>query len=329
MSASLIIIDRTSGVPLIGSIAFGIVDRGSSLIQVRPSTACNMKCTFCSTSANDFSLHPVNYVVDPDYLLDWVREVAKVKGKLHVNIDSVGEPTAYQHLEYFIREARKISGVYFVSMQTNGTLLTKEKLESLEKAGLNRIHLSIHSLDSELSKRLFGNEQYSLKNILHAIHLIKGTSIELLLTPVWLPKVNDQDIIELIRFAKEQDLRIAIQKYEEYTHSRKEKQAKRVNFFHFYKQLKAWEKEFGVRLVYNAESLQVYRAPSLPTVLDVRDRVSVVVQAQGWMPGQMLASVRNRCVTVVNCLAQAGDRINIRILENKHNIYLAEMVKNL
>ncbi len=320
-----ILIDRASGIPLVGSIAFGILDRGSSLIQVRPSTACNMKCTFCSTSANDFSLHPVNYVVEPDYLLEWTKEIAAFKGKLHVNIDSAGEPSAYPHLEYFIENVKKLPEVYFISMQSNGTLLTEKKIKALEKAGLNRINLSLHTLDAAKGKRLFGSEHYNLDNALKAIEILKKTSVEVLLAPVWLPNVNDNDIVELIKFAKEEGLGIAIQKYEVYKHSRRDPEAKKVNFYRFYKQLKEWEREFDMRLVYHADDLQVQPAPRLPEVMHAREKVQAVVKAPGWMPNQMICSAKNRSITVINCCAKIGDKLNIRILESNNNIYLAEV----
>lgn len=329
MNSNFITIDRASGIPLVGSLAFGIIDRGSSLIQVRPSSACNMKCTFCSTSANDLVLHPVNYTIDPDYLVAWVKEIATFKRKLHVNIDSVGEPMAYQHLLDLIHKLALLPEVYFISMQTNGTLLNEETIGALEKAGLRRIHLSLHSLDEHLSRKLFGNEHYSLPKVLHAVELLQSSKIEVLLAPVWLPKVNDKDIIALIQFAKKRSLRIAIQKYEVYRYSRKEKDARKTNFFYFYQQLTRWEREFGIHLVYHAKDLEVYPAPRLPEVFRVGEIVRGIVTAPGWMTGQMLCAAKNRSITVVHCNSRVGDRITVRVLATNHNIYLAEMVKNV
>ncbi len=42
-------------------------------------------------------------------------------------------------------------------------------------------------------------------------------------------------------------------------------------------------------------------------------------------PGQMLGVGKNRVVTINNCRAKPDDRVNVKILENKNNIYLAEM----
>ena len=322
-------INRESQIPLIGHIAFGLVIRpNSNVIQVRGTTICNMNCPFCSTDGGPFSTsHQTHYLVEPHYMLDWIKEVIKIKGPVHVNIDSVGEPTTYPHLVELITLLKDEEGVTFVSMQSNGTLLTDKLINELEKAGLNRIHLSVHSLDQVKSKTLFGNKAYEILNIRRAIDALKKSKIEVLLAPVWLPNVNDKDIVDLIRFAKENSLRIAMQKYEEYKYSRKMKEVKKTNYFKFYKQLKEWEKEFDIQLVFKATDLDTIRANNIPTVFDINEKINATIIAPGWMKGQMIASSRNRCITVGKCDRQIGDKVNIKITENKSNIYLAEMAQ--
>ena len=69
----LVKIDQSSGIPLLGVLPFGIIDRGTNLLQIRPTSICNLKCPFCSTSANDLNIHPNNYIVNSDYLVSWVK----------------------------------------------------------------------------------------------------------------------------------------------------------------------------------------------------------------------------------------------------------------
>ncbi|MBS3144539.1 radical SAM protein [Candidatus Woesearchaeota archaeon] len=325
----LVKINQESGIPLIGHIAFGIVVRpNSNLIQVRATTICNMNCIFCSTDAGPYSKsHQNHYVVDPYYLTEWIKEIVALKGETHINIDSVGEPTAYQELETLITEIRKIPQISFISMQTNGTLLTKEKILALEKAGLNRIHLSVHSFSPILSKELFGSDKYDIPTIEEIIKVIKKTKIELMFTPVWLPGINDEDIKIIIQRGKELNIPIAIQKYEEYKYSRKVKKIKKENYYKFYKQLREWEKEFTIKLIYKAEDLNVTRATNLPLVFKIGERINADIKAPGWMEGQMIAVAKKRCITVVKCDRKVGDKVNIKIIENKSNIYLAEMTR--
>ena len=175
----LIKIDRNSGIPLIGIIQVGVIDRGSSLLQVRASTACNMKCTFCSTSANSYDIHPYNYEVELDYLMDWIKEVIRLKNNEvnQINIDSVGEPSAYKDIVGLVRECKKLPGIELITMQSNGTLLTPQLIKDLEEAGLDRINLSVHSLNVDQSKELFGSKIYNLTKILENAKLVNKSKI--------------------------------------------------------------------------------------------------------------------------------------------------------
>src|SRR3989344_2376888 len=93
----LINVTKSSGIPLIGCIAFGIIDRGTNLLQVRCTTLCNMNCSFCSTCAGPYSkFHKTNFIVDIDYLVEELEKVAKFKGDgLIIFLDSVGEPMSH------------------------------------------------------------------------------------------------------------------------------------------------------------------------------------------------------------------------------------------
>ena len=325
----VVTVTKETGIPLIGHLAFGIVARGgSNLIQVRPTTICNISCPFCSTDGGPFSTtHKTHFIVEPSYLVHAIKELIPIKKTLHVNIDSVGEPPTYPHLVKFITELSKIPEIKFISMQTNGTLLTKEKIKELEQAGLKRMNLSIHAMSDELAKKLAGANIYDINHIKDVARWVKESKIELLLAPVYLPGVNDKDLPEIIKFAKELNCKIAIQKYEEYKYSRKIKETKKQNFYMFYQQLKKWEKEFGIRLVYNGPSLNVERAPSINQPLRAGERANVKILAEGWMKDQKITAYKNRCITISKCNAAVNDKVNIKITDTKNNICLAEPVK--
>ncbi len=307
---------------------FGLIDRGSNLIQVRPTTVCNMNCPFCSTDGGALSsTKKTNYFIEPHYLLTWIKEIIKLKGNnIHINIDSVGEPTAYPNLVEVITELKKLPEITFISMQTNGTLLTKEKIDALEQAGLNRIHLSVHSLDSHLAKELFGHKDYNILSITELAEYITKSKIELLLAPVWLPKVNDAEIEKVIQFAKKLNCKIGIQKYESYKYGRQMEGAEFINYYKFYKQLREWQKKYDIKLVYRAEDLNVARSKKIPLLFEVGDKLQAIIKAHGWYQDQMIAAAKNRAITINNCHKNLNDKVNLKIIENKNSIYLAEMI---
>lgn len=321
----IIHITRESGIPLIGAIPFGIIDRGSNLLQIRPSSYCNMNCTFCSTASNS-EIHPINYEVEPNYLIDWLKEIIKLKecNEIEANIDSVGEPTSYPYLIELIEKIKEIKEVKFISMQTNGTLLTKELINNLEKAGLNRINISLHTLDEEQSKYLFGNQTYNLNKVLEALKLIKQTKIELNLVPVWLPRLNDEEIIKLIRLAKELNCKIGIQKYEITKYSRKEKKAKATTWFKFFRHLKELEKQENYKLIQAPKDFNIKRIKKIPLFFQKGDTINAVIVCQGWLKDQMIASSNNRAITILDCNKNIGDKIRVKILDTQDSIYIAK-----
>lgn len=323
----LVKIIEGSGIPLIGTIMFGIIDRGTNLLQIRPTTVCPLNCPFCSTDSGRFSkTRQADYEVDLEYLLKWVKEAVDFKKtKIEANIDSVGEPMSYPKIIELIQKLSKIKGIYRVSMQTDGLLLSKEKIDKINKAELYRLNLSVHSLDDRKAKILTGTESYDINKIKElAEYITKNTGIELLLAPVWIPNINDKDIEEIIEFAKSIGARLGIQKYEVYKYSRKMKKAKHDNWWRFYKKLGELEKKHNMHLKISKKDFNVLPAERIPTKLEIGEKVNAKIVAPGWINNQMLAVANNRCITINNCNAEIGSTINIRIIENKNNIYIGE-----
>ncbi len=323
----LIRIDEKSEIPLIGCIMFGVIDRGSNLIQVRPTTVCNLNCIYCSVDSGAKSKsHCVDYVVDKDYLLRWVEGVVKIKDcKIEVNLDSVGEVMTYKDIFGLIKDIKKIKDVEKISMQTNGTLLNKEKIKRLEELGLNQINLSLNTLNKKLSEELSGTETYDVGKIVSVAELINKSKIKLLIAPVWIPKVNDKDIEDLIEFSKKLKCKIGIQKYEIHKYGRKVKGVKDLNYWKFYKRLEELEKEHKVKLKLGPSDFGIKKCKSLEKVFEIGEKVVVIIKADGWFKNQKIGVAKNRCIIINDC-SKSGNAI-VKIVENKNNLYLARLIK--
>ena len=202
---SLFNITRQSGIPLVGCIYFGVVDRGSSLLQIRPSCGCNLNCPFCSVDAGPHSRSRVtDYQVELDYLMEAVEEIAPFKGPgVECHIDSPGEPMLYPDIVPLVERLKAIKEVSVVSMQSNGTLLDEKRIAALEEAGLDRINLSIHSLQPEKAAFLAGMPGFDIEKIKQSAKSIAQSKIDLMIAPVLIPGINDEDMPELISFAQQ------------------------------------------------------------------------------------------------------------------------------
>jgi uncharacterized Fe-S cluster-containing radical SAM superfamily enzyme len=323
-------ITRKSEIPLIGSLYFGIIDRGTNLLQVRPSCGCNLNCPFCSVDAGpESTTRTTSYEVEMEYLLEAVKEIAEFKGKgVECHIDSPGEPVMYPYLPELIAELRQIDEVSVISLQTNGTLLDAAKIAALESAGLDRINLSLHALDPAIAKMLAGVEWLDIDRLIETAKAVARSNIDLLIAPVYVPGINDAEIPKLIRFAQEIGAGkrfppLGIQKFEHYRYGRSPKGVKVQSWWQFFnRSIRPWEKESGIKLQLDSvRDFGMVRRPFIPLVFSKGEKVNVEIRAPGWITGEMLGVARNRVVSVFNCTKKSG-QVRVKIVATKHNIYV-------
>jgi uncharacterized Fe-S cluster-containing radical SAM superfamily enzyme len=264
-----------------------------------------------------------------EYLLEAVQEIARFKGAgVECHIDSPGEPVMYARLPELIAELRQIDEVSTISLQTNGTLLSDAKIAALEAAGLDRINLSLHALDPAIAQSLAGADWYDIEKLTDAAKAVARSRIDLLIAPVYIPGINDDEIPKLIRFAQEIGAGkrfppLGIQKFEHYRYGRSPKGVKAQSWWQFYnRSIRPWEKEFGIRLQLDpAKDFGTVRRPFIPLVFSKGEKVTVEIRAPGWIHGEMLGVARNRVVSIYNCPKESG-QVRVKIVATKHNIYV-------
>ncbi len=325
-------ISDRSGIPLIGTVAFGVIDRGTSLIQVRPSSSCSMSCIFCSTDAGPRSrTRAAEYLVDLDYLLEWYDLVAsiKVSGRLEAHVDTVGDPFTYPRIYELFRELKNKKETAVVSTQTHGILLGPGDVERLEESGVDRVNLSIDSLNPAKARLLAGTSSYDVSRVIEFAKVLANSEVDLLIAPVWVPGVNDKDIPKIIEFALDIGAGkrwppLGIQKYEEHRHGRRPPGVRPMRWRDFYRALRRWEEKYGVKLVLEPGDFGIKKDREVPKTMEVGEKVLVRVVAPGWRRGEVLGVARDRVVTVVSALGiPIGAEVRVRILRNKDNVYLA------
>ena len=327
-----------SSIPLVGCIAFGLIDRGTNLIQVRPISTCPLSCIFCSTNAGPKSrIRQTEYIVPLDYLVEEFEKITAFKGrrKIEAHIDTVGDPITYPYIAELVSRISQIEGVEVVSLQTHGSILDEKMLDRLSAAGLTRINLSVDALDPELARKLADTEWYDIKKVIQLIEYItSNTSIDLLLAPVWIPTINDAEIPKIIELAKKVGAGkrfppLGIQRYEIHKHGRKVKGVRAHSWKYFYARLREWEKEFGVKLVLRPEDFGIHKRRMLPIPYRKYETVKVRVVGPGWLRREKLAVTLNgdRTVTLVNAEEIPVEaKLKARIVANKHNIFVAEPI---
>ena len=321
-------------VPLLGYNAFGLIDRGTNLIQVRGVSGCNLSCVFCSVDEGPYSrTRKLDYVVDIDYLMKWFDEVARIKGKgLEAHLDGQGEPLIYPFRVELVQALREHPSVSVISMQSNGTLLNDKLVEELAEAGLDRVNLSIHSLDPDKAKMLMGMKNYDLQHVLDMAEALVNAGIDVLIAPVIIFGINDDEAEAFIEFARKigagkQWPALGFQNYIPYKFGRNPTIAKLVPFKEFYAWLRRLEEKTGMKpLVLKPKHFGMEKREFIPLAFRPGEIVKAEIVLPGRIQGEMLAKARNRLIEVINTDAQIGDRVRVRIVRTRHGIYIGTPV---
>lgn len=323
--------------PLVGHVAFGIVDRGTNLLQIRPTSLCPLSCIFCSVDAGPESRYrATEYVVSVDHLITWFVRAAREKGldKVHAYIDAAGDPLAYPSIVELVKRLRRLPLVETIALETHGALLSEDLAEELDEAGLDRLNLSIDALEPQLAKMLSGTPTFNVSRVLEvAEYIVSSLRMDLLVAPVWLPGMNDREIPRIIEWALKIGAGkrwppLGIQKYEAHKYGRKPKGVKAMRWRDFYATLRRWEEGYGVKLILNPDDFGIKRAKPLPLALRKFEKIKVNVVGPGWLRGQWLGVTKNRIVTLVGVSGEPpiGRRVSAVVLRTKHNIYVARTI---
>ncbi len=320
-------IHRNSGIPLIGTNYFGIIDRGTNTLEVKPLTSCNISCIFCSVDEGPTSRRKMDYIIEKDYLVEEFRKVAAYKGvdDLDAHINAQGEPTLYADLVPLIKDIMATPGVKTSSIDTNGTLLNKKFIDELADAGLTRIHLSLHALDQEKANKLAGFP-YNVKRVME-MAAYACTKMDLIITPVWLSGYNDEELPKLAKFAAEIGAGkncppLGIQNFLPYKLGRNP--IKEVSFEYFFERMRELEKEHGVTLLHS-KGFNMYPVRELPKPFRKNEVVEAEIKLPGRIGREMLAVARGRIISIPHCEKEKG-KVRVRIRRMKHNIFVGELV---
>lgn len=323
-------IHQNSGIPLIGTNYFGLVDRGTNIIEVKPITSCNIGCIFCSVDEGPKSKRKADFVVEKNYLVDEFRKIVEFKSSHNIDahINAQGEPMLYSDMVELVRDIMEIKGVKSSSIDTNGLLLTKQLVDELAEAGLTRINLSLHALEPKKAAQLAGHP-YNLNKVIEIAKYIPKTKMDLIIVPVWMKGFNDEELPKLAKFAREIGAGktgpyIGIQNMLNYRFGRNP--IEQASMDEFYAKMAELEQKYGEKLIIDKHSFDVEELPELPKPFRKGQVIEAEVILEGRIGNEKLALAKNRLISVPNCDKEIGSKVKLRIKRTKHNIFLGEML---
>jgi GTP 3',8-cyclase len=177
--------------------------RKINYLRISITDRCNLRCKYCMPEEG------IKLLAHKDILtFDEILQVVKVGVKM--GIDKIrltgGEPLVRKGVVDLVRMIASVPGVKDLGMTSNGILLG-QYAHDLKKAGLDRINISLDTLDAEAFKLL--TRGGNIRRVFEGIRAAKSAGLE----PV---KINcvvwnnsqEKDAQDVARFCKENGLQV-------------------------------------------------------------------------------------------------------------------------
>ncbi|HER23454.1 MAG TPA: GTP 3',8-cyclase MoaA [Candidatus Atribacteria bacterium] len=177
--------------------------RKITYLRVSITDRCNYRCVYCQPE-KQFEFISHEEVLRYEEIVEIIKEAVDL-GITKVRVTG-GEPLARKGVGDFIKKLREIKKLEDISLTTNGFFLS-EYAEKLKDAGLNRVNISLDSLQEEKYKKITGGG--SLKKVLKGIDsALKVGLLPIKINTVLIRGVNDDEVEDFIKLTLDNPLNI-------------------------------------------------------------------------------------------------------------------------
>jgi len=183
--------------------------REVNYLRVSVTERCNFRCQYCMPD-KPFSWKPKENLLSFEELFLFIK-AAMDEGITKVRITG-GEPLLRSDLDKFIAMIYNHNKDVDLALTTNGYLL-KSVAKSLKNAGLKRLNISLDSLKPSIAQQIAQKDV--LKDVLEGIEEALKVGLKVKINMVPLKGINDDEIVELLDFAKERGIEIRFIEYME------------------------------------------------------------------------------------------------------------------
>ena len=171
-------------------------------LRISVTDRCNFRCTYCMPEEG------MQWMPRSDILtFEEIERIARICVE-RFGFDGIrltgGEPTVRAHIATLVAKLSQL-GVD-LAMTTNGATL-RHSAEALRQAGLNRLNISLDTLDREKFERMTRRDE--MHNVLAGIEAAQDAGFApVKINTVVERGVNDDEIVDLARFGRERGLEV-------------------------------------------------------------------------------------------------------------------------
>lgn len=177
--------------------------RSISYLRISLTDHCNLRCQYCTPQEGRAKLAN-------EELLRYEEILRVVRIAVSLGIEKVrltgGEPLVRRNVLGFIKELAEIPGLADIRLTTNGVLLA-EHAEALQKAGINKLNISLDTLRPERFRQITGVDAFA--KVWAGISRARELGFSpVKLNVVALKGVNDDEFIDFARLTLTEPLQI-------------------------------------------------------------------------------------------------------------------------
>ena len=186
-----------SHTPLIDS--YGRIHKN---LRVSVTDRCNIRCFYCMPEVVKFL--PRKDVLSFEEIVRLARVFASV-GIERIRLTG-GEPLARRGLSDLVGMLKEINGIKEIAATTNGLLLADQAAD-LRKAGLDRLNVSLDTLDADKFQQI--TRRNGLDKVIAGIEAAQDAGFEYIrINAVAIKGLTESDIIPLAKFARQRGLEL-------------------------------------------------------------------------------------------------------------------------
>jgi cyclic pyranopterin phosphate synthase len=138
-------------------------------LRISVTDRCTFRCTYCMPKevfGRDYAFLSRQELLSFEEITRLARVFARL-GVKKIRLTG-GEPMLRREFEKLVGMLAEIEGLEDIAMTTNGSLLTLDRARALKAAGLNRVTVSLDSLDDETFKSM-NDVGFPVAKVLEAI----------------------------------------------------------------------------------------------------------------------------------------------------------------
>ena len=181
--------------------------RHINYLRISLTDLCNFRCIYCTPAAGFRTMPPSEYLTQQE-IFRFVR-IAGRMGIYRVRLTG-GEPLLRKDIVEIVKVLKSVKTVRDLSITTNGSRL-KPFLESLKNAGLDRLNISLDSVDDFRFKEITLTGAYS--EVMSSVMAALETGFPVKLNMVVLKGLTPYEIIRYVSLAKEYPLDVRFLEY--------------------------------------------------------------------------------------------------------------------